>query len=279
MNINGTTSVLIHLAYPAGHLQTPQLFNPRCANRGINAVLVPWQVAPEHLAQTMNMLRHAESLAGAIVTIPHKETCAKLCDRLEGVAEILEVANVIRRDPDGTLVGRILDGDGFVGGLRRTDVSIEGSSVLIAGAGGVALAISAALIEAGVVHISVLNRTRARAETMIERLARLVQSTGRSVKFSIADTASATGFDLVINATSLGMRKRDTLPFDIKTITPEMTVAEVVMSPEVTPLLEAAAQQGAQVIAGKSMILGQIDPFIDFVLGASAQSQPSASKS
>ena len=270
MNINGKTSVLIHLAYPAGHLQTPQLFNPQCDKRGINAVLVPWQVSPEHLAETMNTLRHAESIAGVIVTIPHKETCAKLCDRLEGVAEILEVANVIRRDPDGTLVGRILDGEGFVGGLKRAEVSIEGNSVLIAGAGGVALAISAALIEAGASHISVLNRTRARAEAMIERLEKLTQSTGQSVNFSIADTDSAKGFDLIINATSLGMKENDALPFDINTITPQMIVAEVVMSPEVTPLLEAATKRGAKIIEGKAMVLGQIDPFIDFVFGATA---------
>lgn len=101
MKIDGATSVLVHLAYPSAHLRTPQLFNPRCAERGLNAVLVPWQVAPEHLADTMKTLRKAESIAGAIVTLPHKETSAAYCDRLDGVAEILAVANVIRRQPDG----------------------------------------------------------------------------------------------------------------------------------------------------------------------------------
>ncbi|WP_417280261.1 shikimate dehydrogenase family protein [Celeribacter sp.] len=269
MTIDGTTAVLVHLAYPSAHLQTPQRFNPRCHERGLNAVLVPWQVAPDNLADTMATLRHSDSVAGAIVTVPHKETSAALCDRLEGVAKTLSVANVIRREPDGTLVGRILDGEGFVGGLRQADVPIDGQSALIAGAGGVALAIAAALVEAGIARIEVHNRTRARADAMIERLAKLALETGKTATFGIAETPEATGFDLVINATSLGMHDGDALPFDISTLTPEMTVAEVVMVPEITPLLEAAQARGAKVVPGKAMIVGQIDPFIDFVLGAS----------
>lgn len=268
MTIDGTTSVLVHLAYPSAHLQTPQRFNPRCAERELNAVLIPWQVAPESLAETMETLRRAESLAGAIVTVPHKETSAALCDRLEGVAQILGVANVIRREPDGTLVGRILDGDGFVGGLHRADVPVARASTLIAGAGGVALAIAAALVESGIARLTVLNRTRSRAEAMIVRLSRLAKESGRDVVFDIAETGAATGYDLVINATSLGMHDGDALPLDVQTLTPEMTVAEVVMVPEVTPLLEAAEERGARIVPGKAMIAGQIDPFIDFVLGS-----------
>ncbi|WAP66775.1 shikimate dehydrogenase family protein [Jiella pelagia] len=270
MTIDGTTSVLVHLAYPAAHLKTPQLFNPRCEERGLNAVLVPWQVAPAHLAEMMDALRQAESVAGAIVTIPHKETSAALCDRLEGVAAILKVANVIKRHRDGSLVGRILDGEGFVGGLRRSGIDPAGSKVLIVGAGGVALAIAAALVEAGAARIEVCNRTRQRAEDMIERLSRLALERDIAPELGIADEPSAAGFDLVINATSLGMHAGDPLPVQTETIGPGMTVAEVIMAPAVTPLLEAAAERGATVVPGREMLLGQIDPFIDFLLGDAA---------
>ena len=263
MPINGKTAVLVHLANPAVHLQTPQRFNPRCVERGVNAVLVPWQVQPEHLAQTMESLRHGESLAGAIVTIPHKETCARLCDRLEGVAEVLQVANVIRRDADGSLVGRILDGEGFVGGLRDRGVAITGRSVLIVGAGGVALAIAAALTDAGISRLRVHNRTPARAEAMVERLRQL--SSG-DVVLEVG-AADPTGFDIAINATSLGMHDGDALPIAANLLRPDLTVAEVVMVPAVTPLLQAAQDLGATIVPGEAMITGQIDPFIDFVLG------------
>ncbi|YCI06167.1 shikimate dehydrogenase (plasmid) [Ensifer sp. D2-11] len=266
MQIDGTTAVLVHLAYPAAHLQTPQRFNPRCAERRMNAVLVPWQVRPEDLAATMDALRKAESLAGAIVTIPHKETCARLCDRLEGAAAILEVVNVIRREPDGTLTGRILDGAGFVGGLRERGVSLQGRSALIVGAGGVALAIAAALIEAGITRLRVANRTRFRAEAMVARLDQLVETHGASVRLEVGK-ADPTGFDIAINATSLGMHEGDALPLAPERITSAMTVAEVVMLPRITPLLREAETRGAVIVPGEAMITGQIDPFIDFVLG------------
>lgn len=269
MNIDGSTAVLVHLAYPAAHLQTSQRFNPRCAQRGVNAVLVPWQVRPEDLPVTVQALRRAESLAGAIVTIPHKESAARVCDRLDGVAAILEVANVIRREADGTLTGRILDGDGFVGGLRARDIAIDGRSALIVGAGGVALAIAAALIEAGIVRLRVANRTRARAEAMIARLRQFADGLGLTVTLEVG-AADPSGCDVAVNATSLGMHEGDALPMQIEKLGVGMTVAEVIMVPETTPLLREAEARGAMIVPGDAMIAGQIDPFIDFVLGPAA---------
>lgn len=269
MRIDGGTAVLVHLAYPAAHLQTPQLFNPRCAARGVNAVLVPWQVRPDHLAQTIDSLRRAESVAGAIVTIPHKETAARLCDRLEGVAGILQVANVIRREADGSLTGRILDGEGFVGGLRAEGFDPQGHSALIVGAGGVALAIAAALIEAGIARLHLANRTQSRAEAMRDRLAEFAQTQGLSPDIRVTGP-DAEGLDLVVNATSLGMHECDRLPISLEGIRSGMTVAEVVMVPPLTPLLHQARERGARIVPGRAMLTGQIDPFIDFVLGADA---------
>jgi shikimate dehydrogenase len=265
LQIDGTSSVLVHLACPAAHLQTPQRFNRRCAERGINAVLVPWQVQPDNLAAMMQALRNAESVAGMVVTIPHKETAARLCDRLEGVADLLQVANVIRREADGSLTGRILDGDGFVGGLRAENVQIAGRSALIVGAGGVALAIGAALIESGVARLHIANRTQARAEEMRARLALLAEKIGARTDLALSEPDPA-GFDIVVNATALGMYDGDALPVSPDRLTPQMTVAEVVMVPAITPLLRAAEARGARTVPGSAMIAGQIDPFIDFVL-------------
>lgn len=265
MIIDGRTAVLVHLAWPSAHLQTPQRFNVAVAARGINAVLVPWQVRPEHLGPSMAALRKAESVAGMIVTIPHKETAALLCDRLEGVADILKVANVIRREPDGTLTGRILDGVGFVRGLQRANVAIAGKGALIVGAGGVALAIAAALIEAGLTRLRIANRTRVRAEAMAERLVALADAQGHSIALELAELPDPEGLDIVINATALGMHEGDPLPLDPARLTSSMTVAEVVMVPRITPLLAAAAARGLGTVPGEAMILDQIDPFIDFV--------------
>lgn len=263
MEINGRTHVFVHLAYPSAHLRTPQLFNARCRELSLDAVLVPWQVHPDHLGPVLDGLRRSESVPGIIVTIPHKEAVAALCDRLEGPAELLGVANVVRKEEDGALVGRILDGEGFVGGLVREGRDPRGKAALLVGAGGVAVAIADALLGAGVSRLIIANRTIERAQRLVERLRGL--HPGRDVAIGPAD---ATGFGLVVNATALGMHEGDPLPLDLATIAPGTVVAEVVMAPPVTPLLRAAGARGAVIHEGVHMLTGQIDPFIDFILGA-----------
>jgi len=263
MEIHGATRVLVHLAYPSAHLQTPPLFNARCRERGLDAVLVPWQVHPDHLRQVLDALRVSDSVSGMIVTIPHKETVAALCDRLEGSAALLNVANVVRKAQDGTLIGRMLDGEGFVQGLCGRQRDPRGKSVLLVGAGGVAVAIAYALLQAGVARLTIANRTVARAQRLVERLQAL--HPGRDVAVG---PANATGCDLVVNATALGMQADNPLPLDVTTLAPGTVVAEVVMVPTMTPLLQAAQQRGIETHAGVHMLTGQIDPFIDFVLGS-----------
>lgn len=271
MEINGRTQVLVHLAYPSAHLRTPQVFNARAKERDIDAVLVPWQVHPDNLAAVVAALRLSESVAGAIVTIPHKEAVAPLCDRLEGAAQRLGVVNVLRRQGDGSLVGRALDGEGFVGGLRRQGHEPRGRQALLLGAGGVSVAIADALLATGVSRLVIANRTPERAERLVERL-RAIHPQG----VVDAGPADGRGFDLVVNGTALGMHAGDPLPLDIETIAPGTVVAEVVMAPPVTPLLDAARQRGAVIHEGVHMLLGQIDPFIDFVLdGRLAEPDPS----
>ena len=262
MDINGRTHVFVHLAYPSAHLRTPTLFNARCAERGVDAVLVPWQVQPDNLAQVLDALRLSESVPGMIITIPHTEAVAALCDRLEGPAAELGVANVVRKESDGSLVGRILDGEGFVGGLVRAGHDPRGRKALLVGAGGVSVAIADALMAAGTRELVIANRTPERAQRLVERL--LERHPGRVVRTGMTD---ATGFDLVVNGTALGMKPGDALPVDPQTIAAGTVVAEVVMAPPVTPLLEAARQRGAIIHEGVHMLTGQIDTFIDFVLG------------
>lgn len=261
MEINGRTQVLVHIAYPSAHLRTPQLFNARCSERGLDAVLVPWQVHPDNLESVMNALRVSESVPGAIITIPHKETVAALCDRLEGPAALLGVANVVRKDDDGTLVGRILDGEGFTGGLARTGRNPAGKRALLIGAGGVSVAIADALLASGVRELVISNRTEARANALVDRLRPLYPAIPISV-----GKADGTGFDLVVNGTALGMHDNDPLPIDPATLERGVTVAEVIMSPPVTRLLQEARLRGATVHEGVHMLTGQIDPFIDFVV-------------
>lgn len=259
--ITGTTRVIVHLAYPSHHLRTPKHFNAYCAQTGLDAVLVPWQVAPENLSAAFDGLRRIESLAGVIVTIPHKTSVAGLCDSLSETAGFLGVANVARRLPDGRFHGEMFDGAGFVQGLMREGHVIKGRKALLVGAGGAATGIAEALVRGGVSRLAIANRSAEKAEELAIRLRGAF--TGRDI---VAAPADATGFDLIVNGTSLGMKPGDAMPVPAETLEAGALVAEVVMEPDVTPLLRLAAERGCVAHKGVHMITGQIELLARFLL-------------
>lgn len=265
MEIDGKTRVIPHLAFPSAHLRTPPLFNARCRVLGLNAVVVPWEVAAGDLALALLGLRTIGSVAGMIVTIPHKEAVAPLCDRLEGIAAELGVANVIRRTGEGELVGALFDGKGFVAGLVGTGYDPAGKRALLLGAGGAGTALAHALLEAGVAELVIANRGRPRAERLATRLRALFP--GRAI---VAGEADASGMDLIVNATSVGLDGDPGIPLDPMAIAPSACVADIIMKPAMTPLLVAARARGARVHLGEHMLTAQIDHFIEFILGPGA---------
>jgi shikimate dehydrogenase len=265
MEIDGRTRVVPHLAFPSAHLRTPSLFNARCVALGLNAVVVPWQVAPDALAEAIAGLSRIETVPGCIITIPHKEAVATHCARLEGVADLLAVANIMRREADGSWTGRNLDGDGFVGGLKAQGIGPAGMNVLLLGAGGAATALAAALLDAGVARLVVANRGMERAARLVERLSALHRR--RDIATGSADGA---GFDLIVNATSVGLDGDPASPLPAAAIPAGAIVAEIIMKPALTPLLREARERGARIHFGEHMLTAQIDGFITFLLGEPA---------
>merc|ERR1711960_7577 len=110
------------------------------------------------------------NFGGFIATVPHKSAMLELCDRIEGDGARIGAVNCVRRDPDGRMIGAMLDGIGFVEGVRRAGIAPEGQRVLLAGAGGAASAIAFALAEAGVAALTILNRTASKADDLAQRV-------------------------------------------------------------------------------------------------------------
>jgi shikimate dehydrogenase len=251
--ITGKTKLYAILADPISHVRTPEVFNERFARDGSDAVLVPIHVAPEGLPAMLAALRVMKNLGGVIVTVPHKTAVVSLCDELGEAARIIGAVNAVRREDDGRLVGDNFDGTGFLAGLRLQGYEPAGRRVLLLGAGGAAAAIAFALASAGVAQLTIANRTRSKAEELVERLVKFVTACHIA-----AGDADPTGHDLVINTTSLGMKPDDPLPIDVTLLSPDMTVAEIIMKPETTPLLAAAKGKGCPVHYGRHMLDQQI---------------------
>jgi shikimate dehydrogenase len=161
-SISGHIGLIVILAHPIGHVRTPSVMNAHFAAIGRDAVLVPMHVAPDDLASVVQSLRGVRNLGGIIVTVPHKEEIARLCDRLTGPARLVGAVNAIRREADGSLTGGQFVGEGFVAGLRAAGHEVRGRRVWMAGAGGAAAGIGFAMLRHGVASLTIHNRTAAR---------------------------------------------------------------------------------------------------------------------
>ena len=258
--ITGKTKLYAIVADPVLQVKTPQNLNRLFETRGIDAVLVPMQVPATHLAAWVTAMRGVLNLGGVVVTVPHKTAIARLCDALTPAAAMVGAVNVIRVEPGGRLVGDILDGRGFVAGLRNSGIEPAGQRAYLAGAGGAANAIAFSLAEAGVAALTVHNRTREKAEEMLVRLRQAYPGVEMQV-----GSADPTGHDLVVNATSLGMAEGDPYPLDVDLLQPGQTVAEIIMRPEMTPLLVAARDKGCRIQLGLPMLAAQVELMARFM--------------
>ena len=264
--VTGKTRVLAILADPLHHVKKPEDMNSLMTELGLDQIMVPFHVKPENLTSVVAGLRGIESLDGFIVTVPHKSSIIELCDTLSPAAKMVGAANVVRRT-NGGLHGDILDGVGFVAGLRNAEIYPEGKTVYLAGAGGAANAIAFSLAENGIKQLTIANRTRSKAELLVMRLREIFPT----VDFQVGST-DASGHDLVINATSMGLNENDPYPLNVESLTAEQTVAEIIMQPEYTSLLKYAEKVGCKIHFGRPMLKCQIE-YMAQAMGVDIQKQ------
>jgi shikimate dehydrogenase len=257
--IRGSTTLIAHIGYPTEAFKAPMIYNPWFEQAGIDAVVMPMGVRPEDYAQVLPQLFKLTNIRGALVTMPHKVSTVALLDECTAAVEIAGACNAILRRADGRLLGDMFDGAGFVRGVLRKGLSLAGARVLVVGSGGVGSAIAASLAAAGVAAMGLYDLSAASAEALGARLrkhypALQVVTGGR-------DPA---GYDLVVNATPLGMKDDDPLPVDVARMAPSTFAGEVVMKNEMTPFLRAAQARGCQVQVGSDMLFEQIPAYLEF---------------
>lgn len=259
VDINGHTVVIAHLGVPTDSFKAPMIYNPWFEHHGLNAVVVPMGCEAEDYPAFLPLLFKLRNIGGALITMPHKVTTVDLLDEASVTVQICGACNAVRRDGDGRLVGEMFDGEGFVRGVLRKGRKVEGASVLVVGAGGVGSAIAASLAAAGAGRISIFDVNARAAADLGSRLSRHYPD--RAINVGSNDPA---GFDIVVNATPLGMNAGDPLPLDPARIDPTAFVGEVVMQVQETPLLIAARAKGCQTQIGTDMLFEQIPAYLEF---------------
>jgi shikimate dehydrogenase len=256
--ISGRTTLIAHLGYPTHAFKAPLIFNPWFEKSGIDAVVVPMGVKRDDYPDVLRALFRLTNIRGAVVTMPHKVTTIELVDEITPTAEIAGAANAVLLREDGTLVADQFDGAGFVRGVLSKGVDLAGKHALVVGSGGVGSAIAASLAGSGVSGLGLFDARPESAEALAGRIRRHYPA----VDVTIGSNDPA-GYDVVVNATPLGMTPGDPLPVDVDRIQPGAFVGEVVMAQRMTPFLRAAAARGP-IQVGSDMLFEQIPAYLEF---------------
>jgi len=259
MQINGNTELIAHLGWPTHSFKAPMIYNPYFESIGVNAVVVPMGCRPEALAGVVRGVFALENVRGALITMPHKVSVVDLLDDASPTVKVSGACNAVKRAADGRLVGDMFDGEGFVRGLRRKGLALQGARALVIGSGGVGSAIAASLAAARPAKIALYDIHAEAAQQLASRLRAHYPAV--SVAAGSNDPA---GFDLVVNATPLGMNAGDPLPIDMSRLAANTFVGEVVMKAEMTAFLAAAQARGCRVQVGTDMLFEMIPPYLEF---------------
>jgi shikimate dehydrogenase len=257
--ISGRTTLITHLGYPTEAFKSPMIFNPFFEKARIDAVVMPMGVQAADYPNFLRELFKVTNIRGALVTMPHKKTTIEIADEVSPTARIAGAANALLKREDGSLLADMFDGEGFVRGVSRTGRKLNHASALVIGSGGVGSAIAASLAAAGVTRMGLVDAVADAAESLGGRLSahypELNVQTG---------SADPTGYDLVVNATPLGMNEGDPLPIDMSLVASTTFVGEVVMKTAVTPFLRAAQERGCETQVGTDMLFEQIPALLEF---------------
>ena len=257
--LNGDTRVIAHVGYPTSTFKSPMIYNPWFEKEGVNAAVVPLGIKAEDFARAFPEICRFTNFHGALITMPHKIAVIGLIDDASKAVRVAGSCNAVRRIDDGRLVGDMFDGEGFVRGMARRGRSLKGKKVLVVGSGGVGSAIAASTAAAGAAEIALYDNSQVAMEALAGRL----EQNYPTLKVATGSN-DPDGFDVVINATPLGMKSDDPLPVDVSRLSPSTYVGEVVMKQETTAFLAAARAKGCEIQIGIDMLFEQIPAYLEF---------------
>jgi shikimate dehydrogenase len=224
------------------------------AQVGLDWRYLTLEVAPAGLGDAVRGMR-AMGFRGCNLTIPHKVAVIPLLDRLSEAAALMGAVNCVNR-VGNELVGENTDGKGFVQSLRAS-TDPAGRNVVILGAGGAARAIAVEVGLAGAAKITIVNRSPERGQELAALISDKLKVLGQFVRWEGAYEVPPET-EVLINATSIGLGDEDVrLPLVVKTLEPDMVVADVIFNPRDTRLLREARERGCQTIDGLGMLVNQ----------------------
>jgi shikimate dehydrogenase len=260
-NYSGATRIYPIVGDPIAQVKSPGRLTRAFEAAGHDAIVVPFQVDPAQIDAFLRALDHARNVDGMLATVPHKFAACRHASSASERARLLGSANVLRRSPGGGWHADMLDGVAMVRAIEGAGASFAGGRALLLGAGGAGSAIGLELLNAGVGELAIHDVSDERRDALLKTLAEVHHG-----KVS-AGSSDPTGFDLIVNATPVGMGAGDNSPALRDKLTAGMLVADVITVPEITPLLHAARAKGCRTVTGVDMHDASLQIMVDFFFG------------
>ena len=236
---------------PINHSLSPNIHNAAFRELGLDCTYIAYRIPKGELAEGVESLKSIK-ISGFNVTIPHKVEMLKYLDETDDKCKIIGATNTVSND-NGKLKGYNTDMDGFLDPIKKRNITVKDSSVLLLGAGGAARAIVVAFIKENAAKITIANRTKENAI----KLAQFAQKLGLdAVAKSFQEIDASPQHKFIVNATSIGL-KNETTPIPKACINKDTVVYDIVYMPMNTDLVVQAKKNGATIIYGYEMLLGQ----------------------
>lgn len=236
---------------PIDHSLSPNIHNAAFRELGLDCTYIAYRIPKGELAAGIESLKSIK-IAGFNVTIPHKVEMLKYLDWMDDNCILIGATNTVSND-NGKLKGYNTDMDGFLDPIKKRNIAIKNSNVLLLGAGGAARAIVVAFAKEKASKITISNRTKENAIN----LAHLAQKLGIVVETkSFQEIDASTQYKFIINATSIGL-KNETTPIPKECINKDTIVYDIVYMPINTDLIVQAKKNNSTIIYGYEMLLGQ----------------------
>lgn len=221
---------------------------------GLNYRYINFLVQDGCLKDALNGIR-AMNFEGVNLTVPHKVEALQYVDELSESVQLIGATNTIV-NKNGKLVAYNTDGQGFVEGMAKNNISLQGKRLVILGAGGASRAIAAECALAGAAAITIINRNEERGLSIVEMVSKNTACRCEYRKWT--GKIPIPDCDILINATTIGLFPDESMPdIDYSTIRPSMIVQDIIPNPAKTPFLKKAASLGAATYDGLSMLVYQ----------------------
>ncbi len=247
MNITGKTRITGLFGCPVEHSLSPSMHNAAFEALSLDYCYLPFLVKPEDLGRAVDSIR-ALNFAGVNVTVPHKEAVIPLLDSIDEEAMFIGAVNTIV-NTNGELRGYNTDGRGFMRSLSENNINVKDRKILVVGAGGASRAISYYLSgKADKLYLFDIDRNK--LGKLVADLSKI-----RDNVSGLQEIQNPGEFAIIINATPLGLKKGDPLPFSTSSLKPGQVVCDLIYGN--TRMLESASKKDCLTVNGLGMLLWQ----------------------